>query len=699
MRKPMEKLNLRKSSMSAKLLGQDKLFKIVNARIMVLSILIVCIFIAIVVRLADIQLIKHEEYLVKLDNYSPQEQRFTTPRGQMYDRNGELVVKSESAHNITYFPSENTTSDDKWELAKKFAKQFKIKAENFTLSDYQDLYLFLYRDEEGNKTNGNHLLSEEELASVETANEKDKLIRSKITQEMAEALANENEIDAFAVYLLMNQAPSNRLKVIVEGASNEDVAYLVEHKEEFIGFDVDFTSWKRVYPYDDTFRDVLGSVSTSKQGIPSESQDYYQALGYYITDRVGTSGLEKQYEQLLAGTAKSASLSYGDDGIAVFEEIESGKKGYDLHLTIDIQLQQKIDQILEDVLDKYAFSKGREAFSQAFVMLINPNTGEILSMNGAMVNEDDKSITKFASGNYLNSYQVGSVVKGATVYMMLSEGIQTRTSSEYDAPMDIAGLKKSSYRNMGSVNAVSALQMSSNVYMWKSVIKLAGGSYVPTQGLNISSKQTQETLNLMRNYYSSFGLGIKTGLDVPNEALGNTGYVVQAGNLLDYSIGQYDSYTPIQLAQYVCTIANGGKRIEPKLVNYATEVNSDYIIYENKTNILSTLNGKEDDLITVRDGFRACVASNYCGVGMNELDQDIAAKTGTAQVILIGEHAGKYTNTAQIGFAPYDDPEIAFVCIAPTSAADSSNQEINICSNIIMPQVMEAYYELYGGKK
>ena len=79
----------------------------------------------------------------------------------------------------------------------------------------------------------------------------------------------------------------------------------------------------------------------------------------------------------------------------------------------------------------------------------------------------------------------------------------------------------------------------------------------------------------MRNYYSMFGLGTKTLLDVPNEAVGFKGFLSQGGQLLDYSIGQFDNYTPIQLAQYVSMIANGGKRIQPKLVNYATEINSD----------------------------------------------------------------------------------------------------------------------------
>ena len=101
----------------------------------------------------------------------------------------------------------------------------------------------------------------------------------------------------------MNKAPAEHTKVIVEDASNEDVAYLMEHKEDFPGFDVDFGSWKREYPYKNMLRDVLGSVTTSSQGVPYEQKDYYESLGYALTDRVGSSGLEKQYESILKGNA------------------------------------------------------------------------------------------------------------------------------------------------------------------------------------------------------------------------------------------------------------------------------------------------------------------------------------------------------------------------------------------------------------
>ena len=123
----------------------------------------------------------------------------------------------------------------------------------------RDSYLFLYRDENGNADRtGNHLLSDEELATLTKASDKDKLVRSRITEKMVDEIASEEDKNAFSVYLLMNQSPSNSIKVIVEDASNEDVAYLMEHKDEYRGFDVDFGSWKREYPYKDTLRDVLG---------------------------------------------------------------------------------------------------------------------------------------------------------------------------------------------------------------------------------------------------------------------------------------------------------------------------------------------------------------------------------------------------------------------------------------------------------
>lgn len=688
-RNPFRDLDQKKLSRSSDVLKtQNDYFKIVNRRIFIFGIIICLIFAVVSVRLVFLQIRNQEDYAAKLENYSSQKQTDSTARGEMVDRNGKVIAKTVSSHNIVYFPPKDTTSEEQWELAQTFAKDFKVDHKGMTNSDYQDLYMFLHKDEKGNKDSGKNLLSEQEKETL-TAEEQEKKIRSRITMKMVDELADDDIKDAFSVYLSMRKLPNNQNKVILEDVDSDSVAKLMENKDKYRGFDVNLGSWKREYPYKDTLRDVLGSITTSKQGVPSELRSYYEAMGYSLTDRVGQSGLEKQYEDLLSGTPRVSEISYDSDGTAIMNETSSGKNGYDLHLTIDVELQKKVDDILEDTLKKYAGTAGREKFKKAIVVLMNPQTGEIYAMSGKYLDEDGK-IQNYSSGAYLDTFASGSVVKGATVYMMLDQGIQTRYSTEQDEQMKIAGTPfKQSFNTYGTVNSIRALAVSSNVYMFKSVIKLAGGNYVYNQPLGITNEMAQKTFKLMRNYYSMFGLGTKTGLDVPNEAQGFTGNTMNPGLLLDYSIGQYDNYTPIQLVQYAATIANGGKKVQPKLVNTATEVNTDYTVYENKTQVLSALPGSKEDLETIQMGFREVVAGEHAIDPIKALDVQVAAKTGTAEV-------GDYTNASLVGYAPYDkEAKVAFACSVPESATNDQSVAGNLCAYNIMPEVLKEFFKKY----
>lgn len=688
-RNPFRDLDQKKLSRSSDVLKtQNDYFKIVNRRIFIFGIIICLIFAVVSVRLVFLQIRNQEDYAAKLENYSSQKQTDSTARGEMVDRNGKVIAKTVSSHNIVYFPPKDTTSEEQWELAQTFAKDFKVDHKGMTNSDYQDLYMFLHKDEKGNKDSGKNLLSEQEKETL-TAEEQEKKIRSRITMKMVDELADDDIKDAFSVYLSMRKLPNNQNKVILEDVDSDSVAKLMENKDKYRGFDVNLGSWKREYPYKDTLHDVLGSITTSKQGVPSKLRSYYEAMGYSLTDRVGQSGLEKQYEDLLSGTPRVSEISYDSDGTAIMNETSSGKNGYDLHLTIDVELQKKVDDILEDTLKKYAGTAGREKFKKAIVVLMNPQTGEIYAMSGKYLDEDGK-IQNYSSGAYLDAFASGSVVKGATVYMMLDQGIQTRYSTEQDEQMKIAGTPfKQSFNTYGTVNSIRALAVSSNVYMFKSVIKLAGGNYVYNQPLGITNEMAQKTFKLMRNYYSMFGLGTKTGLDVPNEAQGFTGNTMNPGLLLDYSIGQYDNYTPIQLVQYAATIANGGKKVQPKLVNTATEVNTDYTVYENKTQVLSALPGSKEDLETIQMGFREVVAGEHAIDPIKALDVQVAAKTGTAEV-------GDYTNASLVGYAPYDkEAKVAFACSVPESATNDQSVAGNLCAYNIMPEVLKEFFKKY----
>ena len=688
-RNPFRDLDQKKLSRSSDVLKtQNDYFKIVNRRIFIFGIIICLIFAVVSVRLVFLQIRNQEDYAAKLENYSSQKQTDSTARGEMVDRNGKVIAKTVSSHNIVYFPPKDTTSEEQWKLAQTFAKDFKVDHKGMTNSDYQDLYMFLHKDEKGNKDSGKNLLSEQEKETL-TAEEQEKKIRSRITMKMVNELADDDIKDAFSVYLSMRKLPNNQNKVILEDVDSDSVAKLMENKDKYRGFDVNLGSWKREYPYKDTLRDVLGSITTSKQGVPSELRSYYEAMGYSLTDRVGQSGLEKQYEDLLSGTPRVSEISYDSDGTAIMNETSSGKNGYDLHLTIDVELQKKVDDILEDTLKKYAGTAGREKFKKAIVVLMNPQTGEIYAMSGKYLDEDGK-IQNYSSGAYLDAFASGSVVKGATVYMMLDQGIQTRYSTEQDEQMKIAGTPfKQSFNTYGTVNSIRALAVSSNVYMFKSVIKLAGGNYVYNQPLGITNEMAQKTFKLMRNYYSMFGLGTKTGLDVPNEAQGFTGNTMNPGLLLDYSIGQYDNYTPIQLVQYAATIANGGKKVQPKLVNTATEVNTDYTVYENKTQVLSALPGSKEDLETIQMGFREVVAGEHAIDPIKSLDVQVAAKTGTAEV-------EDFTNASLVGYAPYDkEAKVAFACSVPESATNDQSVAGNLCAYNIMPEVLKECFKQY----
>ena len=688
-RNPFRDLDQKKLSRSSDVLKtQNDYFKIVNRRIFIFGIIICLIFAVVSVRLVFLQIRNQEDYAAKLENYSSQKQTDSTARGEMVDRNGKVIAKTVSSHNIVYFPPKDTTSEEQWKLAQTFAKDFKVDHKGMTNSDYQDLYMFLHKDEKGNKDSGKNLLSEQEKETL-TAEEQEKKIRSRITMKMVNELADDDIKDAFSVYLSMRKLPNNQNKVILEDVDSDSVAKLMENKDKYRGFDVNLGSWKREYPYKDTLRDVLGSITTSKQGVPSELRSYYEAMGYSLTDRVGQSGLEKQYEDLLSGTPRVSEISYDSDGTAIMNETSSGKNGYDLHLTIDVELQKKVDDILEDTLKKYAGTAGREKFKKAIVVLMNPQTGEIYAMSGKYLDEDGK-ILNYSSGAYLDAFASGSVVKGATVYMMLDQGIQTRYSTEQDEQMKIAGTPfKQSFNTYGTVNSIRALAVSSNVYMFKSVIKLAGGNYVYNQPLGITNEMAQKTFKLMRNYYSMFGLGTKTGLDVPNEAQGFTGNTMNPGLLLDYSIGQYDNYTPIQLVQYAATIANGGKKVQPKLVNTATEVNTDYTVYENKTQVLSALPGSKEDLETIQMGFREVVAGEHAIDPIKSLDVQVAAKTGTAEV-------EDFTNASLVGYAPYDkEAKVAFACSVPESATNDQSVAGNLCAYNIMPEVLKEFFKKY----
>jgi cell division protein FtsI/penicillin-binding protein 2 len=272
--------------------------------------------------------------------------------------------------------------------------------------------------------------------------------------------------------------------------------------------------------------------------------------------------------------------------------------------------------------------------------------------------------------------------------MGLSEGVVHPGEIILDAPiklMDTAA--KSSWQNLGPITDLQALSLSSNVYMFNIAMRLGGASYVYNGPLNVDVK----AFATMRYYYNQFGLGLLTGIDASNEAVGYIGSSTMGGHLLDFAIGQYDTYTNMQLAQYVSTIANNGVRVQPRLVTSAVLSNTDIVSYQNDVKVLNVLENKTI-VKRIQQGFRLCVTDGLCSNFIKPLPFTVAAKTGTAENSLItpqGEFVSS-PNSTMVAYAPYETPEVAVACSVPNSWNDKS--QTNICQEIIA-NILTSYFK------
>ncbi|HJV30613.1 MAG TPA: penicillin-binding transpeptidase domain-containing protein, partial [Bacillales bacterium] len=240
----------------------------------------------------------------------------------------------------------------------------------------------------------------------------------------------------------------------------------------------------------------------------------------------------------------------------------------------------------------------------------------------------------------------------------------------------------------------------SNVYMFLTAMRVGGQMvYVPNGPLRIDKIKT---INKLRNNFNQFGLGIKTGIDLPGEQSGyGAGQIPpEAGKVLDFAIGQYDTYTPLQLVQYVSTIANGGYRVQPHLVKEIHDPNYDSnelgpIFQDIKPKVLNRVDMKDEWIDRVQQGFRMVVnESGGTGYGLITNKQyKIAGKTGTAQALYDGPEPIRpkpmLWNVTFVGYAPYDDPEIAISVVVPWSTTDKIHPNLEIAN-----EVFKAYFDL-----
>ncbi|MEG7967075.1 peptidoglycan D,D-transpeptidase FtsI family protein [Bacillus cereus group sp. Sample30] len=675
-----------------------------------LNILFFCVFIlfsAMIIQLGKVQIIDGETYKNEVEKRENATVSLSVPRGKIFDREGNPVVDNKSLRTITYTKMKGVKSEEILKTARQLADIIEIPQEDIdklTETDKKDFWMQL------NPTLTEKLVSKKEINKFRdkdiTGKNLDKKIeelkRKRVTDKNLQDLTDK-DIKVLAIKSKMTSGYQMAPQIIKKDVSEKEFTIISEGLANLPGVDVS-VDWERVYVNDGLFRSVLGNVSNSDEGLPSERLDYYLVRDYSRNDRVGKSYIEQQYEDVLHGTKKEVRSVADKQGTTIrTETISEGKSGKNLTLTIDMELQKKVEESIEKILKAY---KGSESMlDRAFVVMMNPKNGQVLSMAGKrLVEKDGKTeIEDYALGTMTSSYELGSTVKGATVLTGFETKAITPGTYFYDAPMKFKGTReKKSWKEFGNIDDLRALQVSSNVYMFHTALKIAGVDYVRNSSLNIK----QEYFNKMRYYFRQFGLGVPTGIDLPNETAGQIGKKDnQPGFLLDYSIGQYDTYTPLQLVQYISTIANGGYRMKPQIVQEVREQTSQKdeigkVVHAVEPIVLNKVDMKEEYIKQVKEGFRK-VFQDGDGTGVRAFQKASykpAGKTGTAQTVYGGEsdigrnekgERRECYNLTLAGYAPYDNPEVAFSVVVPWVMNDKSG-----INSDIGKEVLDAYFEL-----
>jgi cell division protein FtsI/penicillin-binding protein 2 len=671
-------------------------------RVNILFFSVFILFSMLVLRLGIVQIVQGEDYKREVDRKEDITVINPVPRGKMLDRNLKVIVDNKPMNAITY-TNEGATQKEMLEVAAKLAALIDQKTDKVRERDMKDFWIIK------NPDHAKQLISKQELALFKDKKLKDKdlykLQLERITKNKLAELSLQ-DLEELAIFRIMNSGYKFTPQIIKnENVSFEEFAIVSENLDMLPGVNATI-DWEREYIFNETFKPVLGRITTTNEGLPADSIDYFMSRGYTRNDRVGKSYLEMEYEDVLQGK-KQKVINVTDKSTQLLEKqvVTEGQRGKDLILSMDIDLQLAVEEVIAKELMVAKQSPGTSLLDRAYVILMDPNTGEVLTMAGKRIVKDQKSgetsLEDDALGNILNTFNVGSVVKGATVLTGYKNGVINSSTMIDDRGIKIEETDiKKSYQYLGVLNDITALKKSSNVYMFHTAIRIGKGVYRYDKPLNLDP----EVWSKIRNSFASFGLGIRTGIDLPNEQTGAKGPNFPIGKVLDLVIGQYDTYSNMQLAQYISTIANGGLRMQPRIVKEIREPDLDssklgavYMSYP--PTVLNDIGMKTEWMDRVHTGFKQVMQASG-GTGyrfFGDAPYSPAGKTGTAQAFYDGPERKKFKsapdtmNLSLVSYAPAENPEVAMAVMVPWAYQGTVDHRANMK---IGRAVMDTYFRI-----
>ena len=457
--------------------------------------------------------------------------------------------------------------------------------------------------------------------------------------------------------------------VLLKAQLDREVAFTLEERHlELPGVRIIVEPTRHYLDGPDTAH-LLGYVGP----ISAEEYAALKDTQYQLDDKLGKTGLEMIYEEQLRGKPGQEQVEVDVSGqkLRVLQR-EEPQPGYSLVLSIDIDLQRKMTQLLAEGM-------GQSEYAAAIAM--DPRTGEILglvslpsydnNLFAAPLSEQELSELLDAPGRPLlnhaisGAYPPGSIFKMVTGTAALEERVAAPRTQIYSAGSISVPSRYNpnviytfyDYAPLGWLDFYRAVALSSDVYFYY----LAGG-YQDFTGLGVER---------LARYARGFGLGQKTGIDLPSEV---TGLIPDAdwkwqdreeewvtGDTYNMGIGQgFVAATPLQMLDVVATVANEGTLLRPQVVREIVNSQGEVVVPFNK-DVVGEVPVSKENLRVFREGMRQAVAWGTATLAQVR-GIEVAGKTGTAEYGIPSPETGKYpTHGWFVCFAPYQDPEIALV--------------------------------------
>ncbi|WP_049529762.1 penicillin-binding protein PBP2B [Streptococcus pseudopneumoniae] len=659
-------------------------------RLNLLFAIVILLFMTIIGRLLYMQVLNKDFYETKLASASQTRVTTSSARGEIYDAAGKPLVENTVKQVVAFTRSNKMTAADLKDISTKLLTYVTVTSPDLTERQMADYYL---ADPAVYKKTVEALPKDKRFDS-----DGNQLSESQLYNNAAESITsdqlNYSEDEKKVIYLFNqlnavgNFATGN---IQTDPLSDTQVAIIASASKELPGISIS-TSWDRKV-LETSLASIVGSVSSEKSGLPAEEVDAYLKKGYSLNDRVGTSYLEKQYEEVLQGkrTVKEIHLDKHGDMESV-ENIEEGSKGKNIKLTIDLAFQDSVDSLLKSYFNSELANGGAKYSEGVYAVALNPKTGAVLAMSGIKHNLETGDLTPDSLGTVTNVFVPGSVVKAATISSGWENGVLSGNQTLTDQPIVFQGSAPinswyTPYYGSFPVTAVEALEYSSNAYMVQTALGMMGQTYQPN--MTVKTNQLESAMGKLRATFGEYGLGVSTEIDLPDES---TGFIPQKFDLANYltnAFGQFDNYTPMQLAQYVATIANNGVRLAPHIVEGIYDNNDKgglgELIQAIDTKEINKVNISESDMAILHQGFyQVSHGTSPLTTGRAFLDGatvSISGKTGTAESYVAGGQEANNTNA--VAYAPTENPQIAVAVVFPHNTNLTKNVGPAIARDII----------------